>query len=134
MPRARRIFHHYQELEETEAGFWRMVSGQELKDNIEKAADLLRSPQELIEAMRQAVKEWKKSCEAAFTTDSLNQIAFLGQAACCVAVGVPCGCTRIAWHDLTQPEKDEANLAAQIVLHEWALGYHMPNQLELFQC
>jgi hypothetical protein len=128
----RRIFHHYIELEETEAGLWRRLNGDEKKQYVEAAADLMRCPQEFMEAMREALRNWPKSCEAAFTADSVNQIAYLGHAGCCVATGSPEECTRIGWHKLTKPEQDEANLAASIVLREWCLGYSQVQQLELF--
>lgn len=132
MSRNRRIFHHYLELEETKVGFWRMVSGPDLSKFVEASSDLMRCPEEFMDAMRNALQRWPNSCEAAFTAESMNRIAFLGQAACCVAVGSPEGCTRIAWHSLTKDERDEANRCAAIVLTEWALGYSQMGQGDMF--
>ena len=128
----RRIFHHYQELEETRAGLWRRVNGDERRQYVEAAADLMRSPSEFMAAMRDGISRWTKSCEAAFTAEGVNHIAFLGQVGCCVATGSPEECTRVGWHTLTKTEQDDANLAAGIVLQEWCLGYLKADQLELF--
>lgn len=119
MEKNRRIFYHYQELEETAAGMWRRINGDERRKYIEAAADLMRCPDEFLEAMRNGILAWPKSCAAAFTAENVNQIAFLGHVGCCVALGSPEECTRIGWHDLSRSEQDEANRVAAIALAEW---------------
>lgn len=119
MTKPRRIFYHYVELEETAAGMWKRVAGDERKRHMENAADLMRSPAEFGDAMREALLKWPKSCEAAFTAPTINHIAFLGHAGCCVGVGSPEECTRAGWHTLSQTEQDAANHIAAVVLSEW---------------
>jgi len=114
-----RKYYHYSHLEESKAGLWRKTVGAERKRHIEHASDLMRSPAEFIDAMRQALVDWPNSCAAAFTAEAVNKIAFLGQAGCCVAIGSPEEATRAAWHTLTKQEQDEANAAAALVLNEW---------------
>ena len=84
MPPLERVFHHYEDLEEFHAGLWRIVRGKERQNNIEAAGDLMRCPDEFKEAMRQAITEWPKSCEANLTAESVNRIAWLGHAGCCL--------------------------------------------------
>ena len=103
-----RVFHHYEELEEFHAGMWRITRGQQRKANIEAAADLMRCPGEFKEAMRQALQDWPKSCEAALTSEDSNRIAWLGHAGCCLSVGSPEENTRAGWHTLTRDEQDAA--------------------------
>jgi len=131
MQKPRRIFYHYVELEETQAGMWRRVAGDERKRHMENAADLMRSPEEFGEAMRSALLAWPKSCSAAFTAPTINHIAFLGHAGCCVGVGSPEECTRAAWHTLSQSEQDAANHIAAVVLAEWD-GVRSGSQMEMF--
>jgi hypothetical protein len=109
---AKRVFHPYDRLEEFHAGMWRIVRGVQRQDYIAAAADLLKSPPEFRDAAFRVIDEWPISCEANLITDSLNRIAWLGQAACCITLGSPEESTRVAWHMLAQDEQKEANRVA----------------------
>lgn len=134
MKNSQRIFYHYEDLEEYHAGMWRIVRGRERQSNIEHAADLMRCPDEFKVAMRRALTDWPKSCEASLTSESVNRIAWLGHAGCCIGVGSPEENTRAGWHTLTQSEQDEANRAAAEVLAEWVRRYRpRTGQLDLIE-
>lgn len=128
----RRIYHHYQALEETSAGMWRRLNGDERRGFVEAAADLMRAPEEFLAAMRQAIIEWPRSCEHNLTADGTNFIAYLGHAGCCVGCGSPEECTRVAWHTLSKTEQEEANRVAAVALSEWREKQFAQNQLDLF--
>ena len=98
---------------------WRIIRGEKRKQFIDNAADLMRAPEEFKTAMLTAIKQWPKSCEANFTADGVNKIAWLGHAGCCVAVSSPEDCTRLAWHTLSKDEQDEANRVAAEALATW---------------
>lgn len=133
MPALERVFYHYEDLEEYHAGMWRIVRGKVRQNNIEAAADLMRCPDEFKEAMRSALTLWPKSCEAAFTADGMNHIAWLGHAGCCLGVGSPEENTRAGWHTLNQSEMDEANRVAGEVVTEWLASYRpIKSQPDLF--
>lgn len=123
MAKASRIFHHYEDLEEYHAGMWRIVRGDKRKKFIEASADLMRCKEEFYLAMQTAVKAWPNSCLHNLTADSVNKLAWLGHAGCCVAVNSPEDCTRLGWHTLSKLEQDDANNAAQSVLDEWTMTY-----------
>lgn len=125
-----RQFYHYTKLEEVTAGMWRIIRGEERKAYIEKAATLMRDQYAFEAAMRKAITEWPTSCAAAFTADSMNKIAWLGHAGCCIAVGSPEECTRCGWHTLNKEEQDAANAAAARALLSWA----ETSQGDLFAC
>lgn len=125
-----RVFHHYEDLEEFHAGMWRIVRGKERQNNIAAAGDLMRCPDEFKEAMRQALKKWPASCEAAFTSADNNQIAWLGHAGCCISTGSPEENTRAAWHTLTPEEQADANRVAAEVIEEWRAVYRPSNPLQ----
>ena len=128
----KRVFYHYQELEEFHAGMWKRLTGEPRKRFIELASSLMRDTEAFRGAMRAATIQWPKSCAAAFTTDGLNQIAFLGHAGCCVSTGSPEECTRVAWHTLSRDEQDRANAAAGDILTEWGDQQScLKSQLEL---
>ena len=111
-----RVFHNYVNLEEFHAGMWAIVRGKARKNHIANAADLMKQPDAFKSAMLQAVDEWPVSCEANLTAPSVNRIAWLGHAGCCIATGSPEEATRVAWHTLAADEQDVANRMADEVL------------------
>lgn len=111
-----RVFYHYEDLEEYQQGMWKIARGEQLKEHVANAADLMRDPVAFRAAMERALTEWPKSCDANLTAESINRIAWLGHAGCCIATGSPEGATRCAWHTLDRPEQDAANEAAAQVL------------------
>jgi len=115
----KRVYYHYEELEEFHAGMWRIIRGDARKKCILDAAALMKDADRFSHAMRRALKEWKKSCEHSLSAESTNRIAYLGHAGCCIEVGSPEEATRAAWHTLSNDEQDRANEAAAIVLNEW---------------
>ncbi len=116
-----RVFRHYTEMEEYHPdGMWRNVSGvDERRKYIDAASDLMANPARFKRAMLRAVEEWPNSCEVAMTNQSLNHLAWFGHAGCCLEVGSPEDCTRLAWHTLDDHEQAAANDAAQQVIGEW---------------
>jgi hypothetical protein len=111
-----RVFHHYEKLEEYHAGMWKIVRGAERKNHIANAADLMMQPCEFKAAMISALDAWPNSCEANLTAESVNRIAWLGHAGCCIATGSPEECTRVAWHTLNAREQRIANKVADEAL------------------
>lgn len=114
-----RHYFHYEDLEEWQAGMWRIVRGQKRHDFSNAAADLMRCSDEFQAAMLSATAEWPKSCLHNLSAESINRLAWLGHAGCLIATGSPEECTRNGWHMLTPSEQDEANRVAQVVLDDW---------------
>jgi hypothetical protein len=131
MTKFKRVFKHYEELEEYHAGMWRIIRGEERKAFIAASANLMRNSKAFKSAMRLALVQWPVSCEVALTADGVNHIAFLGHAGCCIGTGSPEECTRAGWHTLNSPEQDEANRVAAEVLEEWVKRY-AGNVIDLF--
>ncbi len=127
-----RVYYHYEQLEEYHAGMWKIVRGEARKTLIGRAADLMRRAQDFKTAMARALLEWPKSCEFNFTSDSVNRIAWLGHAGCCIGAGSTEEATRAGWHMLNRAEQDEANRVAQEVLDTWEHMAAISPQLELF--
>lgn len=123
MKRFKRVFRRYEECEEYAAGMWRIVNGEPRVMFRHRAATLMRDAAAFEDAMRRALDEWPRSCEVALTATVMNRIAWLGHAGCCIAADAPEDVTREAWHTLTTPEQDAANLAALHVLTEWERRY-----------
>lgn len=70
-------------------------------------------------AMERVIVEWPISCEQNLTCMDLNRQAWMGHAACCIAIGCPEEPTRAAWWTLTQEQRDAADAAAAEVITEW---------------
>jgi len=119
----KRVFHPYDLWEEYHAGMWRITSGDVRISHVRDAANLMRDPSAFKAAMMRAVDTWPFSCENNLTCTSMNRIAWLGHAGCCLGVGSPEDCTRLGWHTLNQPEQDEANRVAAEVLAVWEERY-----------
>lgn len=119
---SKRVYYHYRELEEHAHGMWRKAPTEEHGAYIAAAAALMADAPAFLDAMRRASREWPKSMEAAMTTDSLNQRAYMGHAGCCIALGCPEYLTRLAWHTLTQEQQDEANRMADIAIAEYEVA------------
>jgi len=111
-----RIYHHYEDLEEYHAGMWKIVRGKPRKNYVAAAAGLMQDPGAFKDAMLQALTLWPKSCDANLTAESVNRIAWLGHAGCCIGTGSPEEATRVAWHTLASDEQAEANRVAGEVL------------------
>ena len=128
----KRVYRHYEELEEFHAGMWKIIRGEDRKSAIKRAADLMKNASDFQSAMTRALVEWEKSCEVNLTAESVNRIAWLGHAGCCIGVDSPEESTRAAWHTLNKDEQDAANKAAAVVLNIW-MGSYQGTQLELFR-
>lgn len=120
-PAIRRIYFHHKDLEEYEggSGMWRLVNGPSRLQYERDSANLMRDPAAFADAMRRALVEWPNSCTNAFTTNGMNQRAWLGHAGCYLATGSPEETTRLGWHTLNEPEQHAANAAADLVISEW---------------
>lgn len=119
----KRVYHHYERLEEYHAGMWRFTAKDAQAGYVTAAGDLMRDPDAFQEAMLRAVREWPNSCEHNLTASAVNKRAWLGHAGCCIVTGSPEDLTRLGWWTLTQVEQDLANAAADRALAAWESLY-----------
>lgn len=84
--------------------------------------------------MQRVVREWEYSCENALTDYSLNRKAWVGHAACALALGIPENITREAWGKLTDEQRILANREAERAILWWEQNYAkvkgLPQDLE----
>lgn len=73
--------------------------------------------------MIRVVNEWKHSCLNALTDDSLNQKAWVGHAACALAIRCPEYITRQAWGYLSNVQRELANIQAKKAIQLWNENY-----------
>lgn len=119
----KRVYYHYLQREEFEAGMWRSVGPDDAERFKAAARELMCDPDSFEAAMLKATREWPRSCEAALTADPINKRAWLGHAGCCVATDSPEDVTRAAWNTLSQEQQDAANAAADRAIEAWMESY-----------
>lgn len=115
----KRIYHHYKKLEEFYAGMWKTILGEEREILIKKAVEFTGNAELYGSFMLRIIKEWPLSCEHNLSCDAMNRQAWIGHAACCLALGCPEDITRVAWHHLIQEQQDRANARADFAISEW---------------
>jgi len=117
--RIKRIYHHFSKCEEYNGAMWKSSLGMDKTAMTEKAI-LFMSDCDIFEAhMMLVVSEWPLSCEANFTSNGINKIAWLGQAACAIGIDCPEDIVKTAWGSLTDLQRANANLAASKIVKKW---------------
>lgn len=114
-----RIYHPYTRWEDHKYGFYNNCSGKIKNEKISMAIKMFNSEILTKEYMNRVINEWKYSCEHNLTNESLNQIAYIGQAACCLYACVPSTVTMEAWNMLSKDIQDRSNKIAKQVIGKW---------------
>lgn len=73
--------------------------------------------------MRRVIREWPISCENALTDYNMNRKAWIGHAACAMALSCPEHITRKAWKELTSEQQYLANQEASSAIRAWEDDY-----------
>jgi hypothetical protein len=114
-----RIYHHYKLWEDYPEGFYNNCSGIDKESKKEKVVELFSNPSLTREFMEKVINEWVYSCEHNLTNESMNKVAYLGQAACCLFGGVPSTTTMEAWRLVPSEFQNKANDIAIEVINIW---------------
>lgn len=114
-----RVFHTYDKWECHKAGFYATTKPGMKKEECELAyRDFLSDDQAFRDGLRGVISEWKHSCEHYLTNVAMNRIAWLGQAACCYAIGIP-STFRSGFSLLSEDQQQKANETALEYLNKW---------------
>ena len=73
--------------------------------------------------MQRVTLEWPNSCANALTDYNLNRKAWIGHAACALALHCPEDITRQAWGLLTNEQRILANRQADRAIQSWEMRY-----------
>lgn len=119
-----RIFHTWDKWECYPAGFYESkhptFSHEQCND---KFVEILSDTNKFAEILDKVIVEWKNSCEHYLTNNSMNRIAWLGQAAVCYESKVPSRYSG-AWFDIPEEKREEANEVALHYLNVWLERNH----------
>lgn len=90
---------------------------------IEKAIVFTGDAEQYGHYMMRVVNEWPISCENALTDYALSQKAWIGHAACALAMHCPEDIVRLAWGKLKDEQQFLANAKAARAIQEWSITY-----------
>ncbi len=116
-----RVYHPVNLWEEIKHNMWGEVSDK--KEALQKAIDFTGNHELYGRYMKRVVVEWPYSCENALTDHTLNKKAWIGHAACALALMIPENITRIAWGKLTDEQRFLANGQAIAAVRGWETDY-----------
>lgn len=115
----KQIFHPYYKWEEYKAGMWKRIHGEKRNQLLLKAIKFMGNHKLYGSYMIKVLKLWPFSCEHNLSYKNLNRQAWIGHAACCIAIGCPEDITREAWHFLLKKQRDAANKEADKAIQKW---------------
>lgn len=126
-----RIYHTWDKWECFPAGFFdtKPPKGMTEIECEEKYRDFLRDDDLFAKCIWRVFAEWPHSCEHNLTNESMNRIAWIGQAAMCIHTGVPAR-FRAGYHRLTEEQRYRADQTALKHLNIWREA-RQDNQLML---
>ena len=114
-----RIHHRYEVWEDHKHGFYNNCTGEEKEKKKQLVIEMFSSESETRKMMFRVVNEWKFSCEHNLTNNGLNQIAYIGQSACCLYAQIPSTATMEAWSLLSKDIQDRSDRIAQEAINQW---------------
>lgn len=121
----KRVFHTFDKWECHKAGFYNSSKPGMTKEQCEREyCRFLKNDEEFREALANVITTWEKSCEHYLTNNSMNRIAWLGQASLCYAKGIP-SVFRSGFNLLTEDEQQRANETALEYLNIWLENHGM---------
>lgn len=66
-----------------------------------------------------AINKWPFSAEHNLTNESMNRVAWLGQAAACLYCKCPSQITMESWRDVPENYREKANKIAEKIISEY---------------
>lgn len=123
----KRVYHPFSKWEEICYGMWAEVSDR--GGMLMRAVEFTGNHKIYGEYMMRVIVEWPFSCENALTDSQLNQKAWVGHAACALALKCPEDITREAWGHLTNEQRILANKEAEQAIRVWRHNYTKDNPL-----
>jgi hypothetical protein len=127
MKKFKRVYHPVSKWEELKHNMWGDVKDK--KKFFKMALDFTSDHKLYGSYMIKVANEWQYSCENALTDYRLNRRAWIGHAACALAIGCPEDITREAWSKLTDEQRLLANKEADRAIAHWEHSYAQSKNL-----
>jgi len=107
---------------------WSRLYGEQRKSALNKAIEFTGDASLYGSWMLRVIEAWPISCEHNLTDYGMNRKAWIGHAACCLAISAPEDITRLAWGYLSDRQRSEANHKAEEAIHAWESWYAKENK------
>jgi hypothetical protein len=111
----KQIFHPHDKWECHKEGFFKGFDNSKLQ----LVVDMFENSQETKKYMQMVIDNWTNSCEHNLTNPTINKIAWLGQSAACLFCGASSETTKKAWHYVSEPKRNEANIIAKNIIETY---------------
>ena len=112
--------------EDFKNGMWNTVVVDENK-LLRLAIEFTGDCEKYSSAMLKVIFEWRQTMINSLTNTSINQRAFVGHCAVCFELGIPEYITRMAWKELTERQRIDANKKADYAIKIWRRNYEEEN-------
>lgn len=113
-----RICHRWEKWECYKAGFYDTSYPLLKNEGQEKYAEFLSNSDKFEKAIKLVFKNWHFSCQHFLTNESINRIAWIGQASVCIDIGLP-SFFKGGFKRLSNYEQRCANNLAKEYLNNW---------------
>jgi acyl-coenzyme A synthetase/AMP-(fatty) acid ligase len=113
--------------EEINAGMYKKIPTDQEEKSVSIALKVMINYNIWGEYMKRIVDEWFFSCQQNLSHKTHNRIAWLGQAAVCIATGMPEDITRKAWWRLSDRQRLNANEQAATAIRYWEKSNSLPS-------
>lgn len=100
-------------------GMWAKGDESRLQEAIEFTGDHVKYGQ----AMKEVIIAWPRTMLNSLTNNSINKRAFLGHCAVSYKTGIQESITRMAWKELTDQQRYDADKVARETIDEWTNNY-----------
>lgn len=124
-----RIYHHYEMWEDWKFGFYDNVTGSKTNFFKSKCIEMFNDFELTKKYMDLVIEKWKFSCEHNLSNLSMNRIAYIGQAACCIYAGVPNLITMNCWSTLDLEVRNRSDIYAKKTILKWEQNLKLNNML-----
>lgn len=123
-----RVYVPYWEWEDFKNGMWRKVSKEEENVYLPQAIDFTSDCVLYGKAMGEVINEWKMTMLNSLTNVHINRKAFLGHCAVQFKINCPEYITRMAWKELTDKQRFDADAIAQKHIDNWIKEHERKNR------
>lgn len=111
-----RIYHRYEKWECFKAGIFNNASGKEKELMVQKIIEMFSHKKLTEKYMNRVISLWPHSVEHNLTNTTMNRVAWLGQAACCLYCGAPHTVTMETWNKIDKKHRDIADQIAKKII------------------
>jgi hypothetical protein len=120
----KQIYHHWEKWECYKAGFYNTTppDGITHEDALKMYCEFLGDLELFEDALGKVIHHWKYSCEQFLTNQSINKIAWLGQASACYEIGLPSK-YRAGFKLLSKQKQNKADALAERYYKIWKRKY-----------